>query len=229
MPTNVKIVTSDKAGKLKDEEGYPITPPSHWSFLAAGDAGVTRKVTARSECWRVVFKKGRRTMSKGIWAPTVSIQRAQQEMEATRSTETYQKQKVYNKKRREEKQQSYEVEFCQEVEKYLHFHATYQSIAKALSILVTKHAIPVGSGTVARTAMIPIEQRAAKAVIAWMRHQTTGYDHMKIAHIKGERRAVRRMLAEQSTKLLNHYRKGNPIPVTCPLKKALEKNILQQK
>ena len=60
-----------------------------------------------------------------------------------------------------------------------------------------------------------------------MRHQTTAYDNMQIARIKGERRAVRRMLAEQSTKLLNNYRKGLPIPMSCPLKKALETNIKQ--
>lgn len=54
------------------------------------------------------------------------------------------------------------------------------------------HAVPVGSGTVARTQLIPLEQRAEAAVIAWMRHQTTAYDRMSIARIKGERREVRR-------------------------------------
>jgi hypothetical protein len=91
---------------------------------------------------------------------------------------------------------------------------------------VTAHATPVGSGTVARTVMIPIEERASKAVIAWMRHQTTGYDHMKIARIKGERRAVRRQLAERSTQLLKIYRQGAPIPADCPLMKALMKKDL---
>eukprot|EP01035_Chromulina_nebulosa_P056444 gene56444-77358_t len=57
------------------------------------------------------------------------------------------------------------------------------------------HATPVGSGTVARTKRIPIEQRAEAATIAWMRHQTTGYDSMTIPREKGLRREVRRMLA----------------------------------
>ncbi|MGQ1786723.1 DUF2293 domain-containing protein [Saccharicrinis sp. GN24d3] len=221
-------MTTDTHGNLKDEEGYQITPPAHWGFLPAGDAGVTRKVTSRSECWRVVFKKGRRTMSKGVWAPKAAIIRAKQEMEATRSTASYQKQKVYNAERREKKQQAYEVEFCEEVGKFLNFHPSYQPVAKAMSIMVTQHAIPVGSGTVARTEMIPIKERASRAVIAWMRHQTTAYDNMRIAKIKGERRAVRRMLAEQSTRLLNNYRKGLPIDSSCPLKIALEKVIQNQ-
>ncbi|MEZ6128720.1 MAG: DUF2293 domain-containing protein [Planctomycetaceae bacterium] len=49
-----------------------------------------------------------------------------------------------------------------------------------MATAITAHATPVGSGTVARTQRIPVEQRAESAVIAWMRHQTTAYDHMKI-------------------------------------------------
>jgi hypothetical protein len=79
----------------------------------------------------------------------------------------------------------------------------------------------VGSGTVARTTMIPLEERAAKAVIAWMRHRTTAYDSMPIARIKGERRQVRRMLAQRSVELLRAYREGEEIGLDCPLQKAL--------
>lgn len=53
---------------------------------------------------------------------------------------------------------------------------------------MTAHATPVGSGTVARTSRIPIERRAEAAVIAWLRHQTTAYDDMKIPRVKGRRR-----------------------------------------
>ncbi len=87
--------------------------------------------------------------------------------------------------------------------------------------LVSLHATPVGSGTVARTSTIPIEERASRAVIAWMRHQTTAYDQMPIARIKGERRRVRRMLAQRSVELLESYRKGEPIKIDCPLYAAL--------
>lgn len=228
MHQQSKTVTTDKNGNLRDEKGCLISPPSHWGFLPAGDAGITRKVTSKGEFWRVVFKKGRRTMSKGVWAPAKTIEEATREMHTTRSTEEYQKKKAYNKQRRDKLQEAYEVEFCLEVEKFLNFHPNYHPIGKALAILVTQHAIPVGSGTVARTSMIPVEERAGKAVIAWMRHQTTAYDNMQIARLKGERRAVRRNLAEQSTKILENYRKGSPVAANCPLKKALEINIKKQ-
>ena len=90
-----------------------------------------------------------------------------------------------------------------------------------LARAVADHATPVGSGTVARTKRIPVEQRAEAAVIAWMRHQTTAYDSMKIPRVKGKRREVRRMLAQRSQELLDRYRKGESVGDECPLMKAL--------
>jgi hypothetical protein len=80
---------------------------------------------------------------------------------------------------------------------------------------------PVGSGTVARTKRISVEQRAEAAVIAWMRHRTTGYEGVTIPRVKAKRREVQRMLARRSQELLERYRRGEPVPETCPLGKAL--------
>jgi hypothetical protein len=74
---------------------------------------------------------------------------------------------------------------------------------------------------VARTKRIPVEQRAEAAVIAWMRHQTTGYDDMVIPRVKGKRREVRRMLARRSHELLKGYRRGEQVTEDCPLRHAL--------
>jgi hypothetical protein len=91
-----------------------------------------------------------------------------------------------------------------------------------LAAAIAQHATPVGSGTVARTERIPIERRAEAAVIAWLRHQTTAYDELKIPRVKGKRREVRRMLAEQSRRLLEKYRRGEPVaPADCLLQQAL--------
>jgi len=55
-----------------------------------------------------------------------------------------------------------------------------------------------------------------------MRHQTTGYDNMVIPRVKGQRREVRRMLAQRSVQLLARYRRGEAIdPATCPLWRAV--------
>src|SRR5690606_41738581 len=79
------------------------------------------------------------------------------------------------------------------------------------------------SGTVARTERIPVERRAEAALIAWLRHQTTGYDDMRIERVKGRRREVRRELAEMSRALLALHRGETTHAVeACPLCKAVQ-------
>ena len=124
-------------------------------------------------------------------------------------------------RRREQVQAEYVEDFHGAVLAFLAFHPSHADLADRLARAVTEHATPVGSGTVARTKRIPVEQRAEAAVIAWMRHQTTGYDDMAIPRVKGKRREVRRMLARRSQELLDRYRRGEPIPEGCPLRRAL--------
>ncbi|MDX9834062.1 MAG: DUF2293 domain-containing protein [Desulfobulbus sp.] len=138
-----------------------------------------------------------------------------------RSTDAYKKKLAGARRRRDEKQSEYELEFCGAIRAFLAFAPRYEEMERTMAEAVTIHAIPVGSGTVARTALIPLEDRAAKAVIAWMRHQTTAYDSMRIARIKGQRREVRRMLAQRSVALLQAYRVGQECAPECPLQQAL--------
>jgi hypothetical protein len=80
------------------------------------------------------------------------------------------------------------------------------------------------SGTVARTERIPLAERAEAATIAWLRHQTTAYDTMRIPLVKGRRREVRRLLAQHSHQLLRRYREGVAVdPAQCPLQAALRR------
>ena len=223
MDNEIRIVNPSAKGVLIGQKGEILTPPEDWSFLPAGDTGITRKVTSKGTFWRVEVKKGRRTISLGIWAPSRTIEQAQQDVKEVRLTDEYKKKQTYAVERREKKQVQYDAEFCQAVEQFLNFHNKYKELEKNLAKAVTDHAIPVGSGTVARTQLIPIEERAALAVIAWMRHQTTAYDDLKIAHVKGERRAVRKSLAQQSVALLASYREGRAATEHCPLQKALNR------
>jgi hypothetical protein len=218
-------VSQGAGGSLIDARGKAVTPPEGWAFLPAGDAGLTRKVTAKTGCWRVQVPMGRRMIAKGIWAPAAIIAEARLEVDAQRATEAYRKKRAGDRLRRDRQQSEYEEEFCRAVRRYLAFAPPYAELERAMAEAVTAHAVPVGSGTVARTAMIPIEERAAKAVIAWMRHRTTAYDSMAIARIKGERRQVRRMLAQRSVELLRAYREGRECNPDCPLQRALERAL----
>lgn len=206
---------------VRSSDGQVLPVPDGWELLPPGDAGVTRRVKAAGPTWTVQVKKGRKVFSQGVWAPAEHIAAARASVTADRNTEGYAKRRAADTARRQRHQQAYVEQFTEAVVKFLDFHQRHQPLALRLAKAVADHATPVGSGTVARTERIPVEHRAESAVIAWMRHQTTGYDDMKIARVKGQRREVRRMLAERSRKLLEQYRAGKQ-PKDCPLQRALE-------
>lgn len=202
--------------------GVVKTVPPDWMLLPPGDAGLTRRVKAAGDHWVVQEKVGRRMFSRGVWAPVATVERIRGDLDAERSTDAYAKKQESAARRREKAQEDYVEDFQGAVLGFLGFHQTHAAVARRLAKLVAGHATPVGSGTVARTKRIPIERRAEAAVIAWMRHQTTAYDSMKIPRVKGQRREVRRMLAARSRSVLDAYRQGHVIPAICPLKRALE-------
>ena len=182
---------------------------------------MTRRVKAAGDHWVVQEKVGRRMFSRGVWAASATINRIRAELDTERSTEGYARKQEAASRRRETAQIEYVEDFQGAVMAFLAFHPSHGDLADRLARAVTEHATPVGSGTVARTKRIPVEERAEAAVIAWMRHRTTGYDEMVIPRVKGKRREVRRMLAQRSQELLQRYRRGEPVGEDCPLKKAL--------
>ena len=207
---------------VRTEDGQTLTVPDGWELLPPGDAGLTRRVKAAGPSWTVQEKKGRKLFSRGVWAPAAHITAARAELLEERGTEAYAKRRSAATARSQRLQAAYVDDFRSAVVEFLGFAPVYADLADRLAAAVTEHATPVGSGTVARTERIPIEQRAESAVIAWMRHQTTGYDDMRIERVKGKRREVRRMLAERSRRLLAQYRAGKAVD-QCPLVRALEK------
>jgi hypothetical protein len=197
--------------------------PPDWELLPPGDAALTRRVKAAGAHWLVQEKVGRRLFSRGIWADRATIARLRDELDAERSTPAYARKRETGTRRRAAEQAEYVEDFEAAVRAFLAFHERHAALANALARAVTIHATPVGSGTVARTKRIPIERRAEAAVIAWMRHQTTAYDSMTIARVKGERREVRRRLAQRSKELLAGYRRGEAAAATCRLARALDR------
>lgn len=202
-------------------DGTKAKPPEGWELLKPGDATLTKRVKKAGPTWTVQQKKGRKTFSHGVWAPAEIIAEETKKLEAERETPAYKKKRAAALKRKEKKHQEYVEDFNQSVLDFLDFHARYEELAIALARAVTDHATPVGSKTVARTKRIPIEERASAAVIAWMRHQTTAYDQMRIPRVKGRRREVRRKLAARSKALLQYYRAGEDL-AECPLRDALD-------
>ena len=203
-------------------DGQFVTVPENWVFVPSGDPGLTRRLKAAGECWIVVRRRKNRIESTGLWTLGENVERIRAELEKERTSPEYLKKLEAARRARIARQDAYVVEFRQAVVDFLAFAPRYEEMAWDIADAVTDQAVPVGSGTVARTQRIPLAKRAEAAVIAWMRHQTTDYDHRVIARIRGERRNVRRELAGESRRLLEKYRQGVDVdPETCPLARAL--------
>jgi len=206
---------------VRTANGQVLCAPADWVLVPPGDAGLTRRVKAAGPTWTVQEKVGRRTFSRGVWAPVASVEQIQSDLAAERATPEYARRREADAKRRDRDQAEYVREFEGAVRGYLAFAPRHAPLAAPLAAAVAAHATPVGSGTVARTERIPVADRAEAAVIAWMRHQTTAYDQMDIPRVKGKRREVRRMLAARSKALLDAYRVDRPVDPACPLQRAL--------
>lgn len=210
-----------KPGHVFTLEGKILTVPEGWALLPPGDAALSRRIKEDGPTWTVIEVKGRKSFSRGIWAPADRIAALRAEREVELQDPAYQRRLDAGRARRAAEQVEYVGEFHDAVLAYLGFAPRYAVEAVAMAALITQHATPVGSGTVARTERIPLEERAAAAVIAWLRHQTTDYDHMHIERVAGRRREVRRELAARSVRLLERYRRGGEIDASCPLRRAL--------
>lgn len=216
------LAPTDQPTVFMGPDGVRRSAPIGWACLPPGDAGLTRRVKQLGPSWAVIEKRGRKAFSKGLWAPRENIEAARTAIEAERATPAYAKKMATAAARRGREQAAYVVSFETEVLGFLRFAPRFEALARNLARQVTAHATPVGSGTVARTERISIDRRAESAVIAWLRHQTTAYDQMKIERVKGRRREVRRELATVSRAVLDLHRRDVAHAVTaCPLCAAL--------
>ncbi|MGE3173420.1 MAG: DUF2293 domain-containing protein [Planctomycetota bacterium] len=196
--------------------------PDDWELLPPGDAMLTRRVKAGGPCWTVQEQQGRRTFSRGVWAPAERIAAARAAVEAARGDPAYERKLAVGRARRAAAQEDYVEDFRAAVARFLAFARPHTELQERVAAAIAAHATPVGSGTVARTQRIPVAERAEAATIAWLRHQTTAYDSMHIPRVRGQRRQVRRLLAERSRELLLRYRRGEPVAAeSCPLRAAL--------
>jgi hypothetical protein len=208
--------------RVIDRDARVLTVPDDWVLLPPGDAALSRRIKEDGPSWTVIELKGRKRFSRGIWAPAARIAALRAELALERADPAYQRKLAAGRVRRAVEQAEYVEDFRGAVRTFLAFHPSRAAEAELLAERIAAHATPVGSGTVARTERIPIEERAEAATIAWLRHQTTGYDDMDIPRVKGRRREIRRLLADRSRALLERYRRGAAVDgATCPLALAL--------
>lgn len=222
MHETLIVRPSPKPRHVFTAKGDLLAVPEGWALLLPGDAALSRRVKQDGPSWTVKEKKGRKEFSRGIWAPADRIEALQLARKIEKMDPSYTQKLEAGRARRAQQEVVYAEDFTQALRDFLNFHPRYQLLADRLAQLIAAHATPVGSGTVARTKRIPVEERAQAATIAWLRHQTTAYDNMHIPKVKGARREVRRLLAHKSRDLLESYRNGCSVDVEkCPLQKAI--------
>jgi hypothetical protein len=208
--------------KVRTSSGEVLDVPAGWALLPPGDAALTRRVKKAGPSWTVKERRGRKSFSRGVWAPAKTIASLRTQLATERADPAYERKLAAGRKRRAAEQARYADEFEDAILSFLGFAPRHADLAARLAKAIAAHAVPVGSGTVARTKRIPIERRAEAATLAWLRHQTTGYDSLKIPRVKGMRREVRRLLAQRSRELLARYRRGEAVDRrSCPLERGL--------
>ena len=225
MPTETRTFLVTKSDRrLKDKAGKVFSVPAAWENLPAGDSSGTRKVKSLGPPWSGKEKGGGKTLSHGVWAGKEKGEETKRRVEAKRADPKHQKKFAQAKVRREEKEGVFGEDFQQAITKFLNFDEKYKALVEQLAVLVKEHAVPVGSGTVARSSSVTLDDKAALAVMAWMRHQTSSYDSISVPRVKGARRELRRQIARQSERILAKYRSGDDVDFrVCPLCQALKR------
>src|SRR5215470_9598661 len=107
---------------VRAADGTILTAPEGWVLLPPGDAALTRRVKEAGEHWVVQERKGRKTFSRGVWAPAAIIDCVRAELEAERATQGYARLKVADARRRVKAQAEYIEDFFGAVAAFLAFH-----------------------------------------------------------------------------------------------------------
>src|SRR5215831_2166607 len=118
---------------VRAADGTVLTAPDGWALLPPGDAALTRRVKVAGEHWVVQEKKGRKTFSRGVWAPAATIDRIRAELAAERATEGYARRKEADARRRDKAHAEYVEDFFGEVVAFLAFHPNHAELADRLA------------------------------------------------------------------------------------------------
>lgn len=207
-------------------EGRVLRPPEGWARLPPGDAMATRRVKAAGPSWTVKARRGRRLISKGVWAPQSHIDDVLKEVEAYRESDAFERQRASAERAREAREALRGESLRDAVRRHLAFHPRHASFEARVveATLRWEAARPQKKAPKVPATAAGWAREAERVVTAWMRHQTTGYDRLRLprGHARAKRREARRKLEEQGQRLLNPYRLDQPVaPESCPLQRAL--------
>ena len=176
---NLEVYATDDG--LWHPELGELTQPDGWDFLPAGDAFVTRRVKAAGTYWVLFRPKGRREHRRqlGVLAPSGAIASARIEADTTASRR--ERGRVAGSRQRDKNEATYRAHFEEAVMQWLNFAPEHSATASEIAHGAVDRAAVVGSGRVGRTKTLTLEDRAALAARAFIRHRYTDYDDQLFA------------------------------------------------
>jgi hypothetical protein len=168
-------VYDTKAGPWNPDHG-DLAIPDGWEFLPTGDAFLTRTVKAAGIYWLSWQPRSRHRQHRrlfGLWAPTETIESARVKAEETASRRTAGR--VQGARARERQEERYQEQLQAAVVRFLDFAPEHAGLVERIAVDTAAHAAVVGSGRVGRTQKLSLDERAALAARAHIRHSYTSY------------------------------------------------------
>jgi hypothetical protein len=169
-------VYESRTGWWHPEHGE-VTTPEGWAFLPSGEAFVTRTVKAAGVFWLAWAPRSRSRRHRrllGLWAPQTTITAAQQAAADTEAARAVRREA--GARSRERREARYQEELTAAIVTYLAFAPEHQALAETIAKGAAERAAVVGSGRVGRTRTLALEERAALAARAQLRHAHTDYE-----------------------------------------------------
>jgi hypothetical protein len=151
--------------------------PDGWTFLPSGDAFITRTVKSAGRywlCWQPRSRNRAHRRLLGLWAPVEAIRAAEERANQTADKRAAARQvSAQSRARREDR---YQGDLREAVLAFLSFAPEHAQLAEQIAAETAAHAAVVGSGRVGRTQLLSLQEKAALAARAHIRHRYTAYE-----------------------------------------------------
>ena len=196
-----------------------VEQPDGWDLLPAGDAFLTRQGKAAGDYWVLFRPKGRGQHRRqlGLLAPIGAITAARAAAVVTAARRETQRETSSRQRGRAET--AYRAEFEGAVLRWLAFGPGHQVLAEEIARGAADRAAVVGSGRVGRTKQLTLDERAALAARAFIRHRHTDYEDrlisLELSELDidsgvgsdvGDYREIKRMVHREVEAFLEQYR-----------------------
>jgi hypothetical protein len=205
------VYDSRENGVWHPEHGI-LSEPEGWEFLPSGDPFVTRRVKAAGvywSLWRPRDRNHRHRRLLGILAPAATI--AEARAHAAQSFDEQSERRAQGAVYRARHEDAYRQQLADTIMAFLDFAPAYDGLARSIATEAAQRAAEVSSGRVGRTQKLPIDERAALAARAPIRHKYTEYEDRPLSQVWDDEflyQAVKRDAHNEVDRYLHKHRRS---------------------